>query len=180
MPNHCESDLYISGPVDKIKEFVEFAKGKDPNFDEGAELSAHSFIPYPKKYLDLDIAAEEWMKNNNNDWFHRPKDGFGSGGYDWCCDKWGTKWNFYSLKHKGGWKDLDKRKKGKGEISYTFQTAWSPPIPVIKAMAKRFPELTFDIRYFERGQTFSGQIVFENGKKTVDEFSKEYKGHRGG
>jgi hypothetical protein len=97
----------------------------------------------------------------------------------WCIENWDTKWNFYNIKLKGGWKDLDKRKKGQAKISYTFQTAWSPPMRVIESMANRFPELTFDIRYFERGMPFCGQTVFESGKKTFD-IRYFYKGSRGG
>lgn len=44
--------------------------------------------------------------------------------YDWCCAKWGTKWNAYD-------DNFDKE-----ENVITFDTAWSCPIPVLCELAK--------------------------------------------
>jgi hypothetical protein len=46
--------------------------------------------------------------------------------YDFGCERWGTKWNAYSIEAvEGGIK---------------FETAWSAPHPVIAKLAERFPD----------------------------------------
>lgn len=53
--------------------------------------------------------------------------------YSWNVNNWGTKWNAYSVE------------RNEGEVK--FETAWSHPYPVIEALSRRFPEVTFDVRY---------------------------------
>ncbi len=62
---------------------------------------------------------------------------------------------------------------------YEFRTAWSPVIPLIKAMSKMYPSLTFGLKYFEAGMEFQGEAIFENGEQTVDT-NAPYYGSRGG
>lgn len=45
--------------------------------------------------------------------------------YEWALEKWGTKWNAYSIEEREG--------------CLKFETAWSPPHPVIEFLAKQFP-----------------------------------------
>jgi hypothetical protein len=49
--------------------------------------------------------------------------------YDWSWKSWGTKWNAHNSKYSANYPD---------SVIY-FDTAWDPPIPVFKALAKRFP-----------------------------------------
>ncbi|MBR0510000.1 MAG: hypothetical protein IJJ85_07760 [Clostridia bacterium] len=59
--------------------------------------------------------------------------------YEWCIQNWGTKWGAcgyelgmdYGTNCKALW----------------FETAWSPPVPVIEELARRFPELEFTHRW---------------------------------
>ena len=67
MPNHCETDLYISGPkeeIDRMFELVGLDNKEDPKFDFS------KIIPFP-----------DHMQN----------------GYEWCVANWGTKWNAYDV-----------------------------------------------------------------------------------
>jgi hypothetical protein len=45
-----------------------------------------------------------------------------------------------------------------------FLTAWSPPVPVIKAMSALYPSLVFNLTYFEGGMCFAGEAHFVAGK----------------
>ena len=54
--------------------------------------------------------------------------------YGWSCKNWGTKWNAYSIRTKRG-----------GKIS--FQTAWSTPVPVIKALSRTFPDVEICVEF---------------------------------
>lgn len=50
MPNHVENDLYVTGPEEALKAFVEFARGQEPDGLGGmkeALLSAEKFVPIP-------------------------------------------------------------------------------------------------------------------------------------
>jgi len=62
MPNHCEADLYIEGPADKIKGFIKFAEGSSHR-NSVVPLQVNKFIPYPQKFIDLDIAYDNKMRN---------------------------------------------------------------------------------------------------------------------
>ena len=105
-------------------------------------------------------------------------DGFNSGGYEWVIQNRGTKWNCSECEISD--ENYYSYKDGKfGEIKYTFNTAWSPPIPVIEAMSKKYPKLKFDLRYFERGMGFNGIFRVQDGKVEMNEEGKYY-GERGG
>lgn len=78
--------------------------------------------------------------------------------YEWAVGSWNTKWNAcgyeigmdYGTNCKALW----------------FETAWSPPIPVIGELARRFPELEFTHRWADEdiGQN-CGRMEYENGER---------------
>lgn len=74
--------------------------------------------------------------------------------YEWCNEHWGTKWTAYScraIEHKDGVSVV------------TFETAWSPPIPVFAELAKRWPGLIFDVTSYDEGDNFACEGQF-NGR----------------
>jgi hypothetical protein len=193
MPNYCENDLYVRGPSAVIAELMALigADAAMPQFNFSA------VIPYPERMAQMDkeatafgfsrsaltqeektAARDAYIAKYGND-----RDGFNSGGYEWCVDNWGTKW---------GASDVVRR--DYGGVCLTFQTAWAPPKPVILALATRFPKLTFSLEYFERGMGFCGGFTcpaedeFEGDENETwqpgiarDEWhSSEYLGMRGG
>jgi len=188
MPNWCSNELTITGPEKDLKKFKEFAQGK-PYFDSISSkeiiecLDANKFIPYPKKYKKQDelvyavnekedalreLAGYKTMddyqqrffdsKNPRKDW--NMKDGFNSGGYDWTCQHWGSKWGFCEPQLMYQEKD---------ELFYTFNSAWSPMCPVIAKMAKMFPMLSFEYKYIEPSMCFAGLMHCNEGEVKVDE-----------
>lgn len=173
MPNHVEQDLVVTGPVATLQEFIKFAEEEEDVFSTPEKvkiLSANKFIPYPEEFQKLDDAAEEAHEKGD----YAVKDGFNSGGYQWCIQNWGTKWGIYDATIVSQ-KLIGK----KGKIKYTSQSAWSPPLPVVDAMSKKFPDLKFDMKYYERGMAFKGHYVVQNGEVLTNEESA-YHGHRGG
>ena len=187
MPNWCECDLRVEGNKAEIEKFKEAAKTQTP--EDGQEpdvLDAESFIPYPARFKALDDQAAAWARDNTVDgkqfgrlkegasYADAPKDGFNSGGYDWCCENWGTKWGISrpELVEEDQWEDTV-------TVTYTFQCAWSPCTPVIAKMSEMFPTLEFDFRFFERGMAFNGWMLFKNGELKREEEGK-YFGTRGG
>ena len=50
-----------------------------------------------------------------------------------------------------------------------FETAWSPPENWLKFVALMYPTLTFELRYGESGDNFSGYIVIQNDTTLKEE-----------
>lgn len=75
--------------------------------------------------------------------------------YDWSVNHWGTKWNAYDTRE------------GDEPNEIIFDTAWSPPTPVIHALAKRHPAISFVMESVDEGwnftcvQTFEGESITE-------------------
>lgn len=68
--------------------------------------------------------------------------------YDWANNNWGTKWD---IKGDIGLNDVDTE-----SCSFTFNTAWSPPEPIVDKLRDMFPELTFSGMYVGEGYEFAG------------------------
>ena len=77
--------------------------------------------------------------------------------YNWCCDKWGTKWNACDSQ--------------KTDWGFTFSTAWSTPEPVIRALSEEFPTVTFSVEYADEdlGGGNCGVYSYENGELVYQE-----------
>lgn len=192
MPNWCDCELSVCGDAEVLKKFLEDVKSDD------SPLDADKVIPYPLEFKKLDDVAKVWDKKWNDvigtlksdgvnvdaderesAWKKfiaengdRPRDGFNQGGYDWCVKNWGTKWGFCRA-------ELVDTDEESGWIEFGFQTAWSPPIPLVKKMGEVFPELTFQLRYYEGGNAFQGSLTMKGGKEAED-WEGEYIGTRGG
>jgi len=177
MPNHCENDLYISGPENQVTALLELiGANKEP-----PEFNFSAVIPYPEKFDRRDKDAKEMKREEFTKKYGDWKDGFNSGGYEWCIANWGTKWGAYQVARR----DYE-------SICITFQTAWSPAPKIIAELHKRFPDCRLSLEYFECGMGFSGGVSFVS-KDWTDEseewaagvpykqwINKEYGGMRGG
>ncbi|MBV6390956.1 MAG: hypothetical protein KPEEDBHJ_00160 [Anaerolineales bacterium] len=230
MPNWNENELTITGP--DVKAVLEAIRSDDIHDQDLRLLDFNRIIPYPQIYRDMDKRAEEYREKFANIETDDPerqqklealgaeygvepgtpwiKDGYNSGGYEWCCSMWSTKWNachVHLTTHADSSKPLQKTAKCAycGTVHKTeamivltcqqcgsplpdaepiqafleFDTAWSPPIPVIAKLASMFPDHTFELKYFEGGMGFSGHARWFEG---CEEFHHqyEYSGPRGG
>jgi hypothetical protein len=158
MPNWCENELQIEGEKERLNEVMEFFKNEKGE----VEFDFNKLIPYPEEYQKMDDEGDGICGK-----------GFNSGGYEWCCKNWGTKWNACEINLD------DSNMEFSGYIEYSFDTAWSPPKPVILALTKKFPKLKIYHRYFECGAAYNGLAVYENGI-LVKEEEGAYFGNRGG
>ena len=175
MPNYCEGSLIVTGPGSEIARFREFACEKTPRNPANPQaLDANAFVPYPQRFRDQDEVARKWYADHKGEadaWRKAPKDGFNSGGYEWCLLNWGTKWGFLDV--------CIADVKSPRRLHYTFTTAWSPPTPVIAKAGELFPTLKFTLRYWEGGAGFKGVFVVKGGE-VVDDMTGGYSGRRGG
>ena len=170
MPNWCENELYIKGKKSEVEAFIEAVRG---GRDDQTDFDFAKIIPYPEEYDLADKARREWEETYRDvPWNQRPpapQDGFNQGGYQWCCGSWGTKWNA---------RDTRFRKTTRGCIM-NFNTAWSPPTPVIMQASRLFPKLEFHLEYWECGAGFKGVLRVKGGE-IIEEWTDAYRGSRGG
>jgi hypothetical protein len=165
VPNHCGCRLIVTGPAADVAKFREQAKGPGPAWDGGAgddvrELDLNQFVPIPKKILNAKKKDES--------------DAYNSGGYEWVCNNWGTKWGCYDIEVNDNGEVGDN-----SSLVYTFHTAWGPfNDNVLVIMSEMFPRLKFILKYGEQGAGFygetratGGEIVEEtSGKLNKDDF----------
>ena len=154
-------------------ELIEFAKTEDRIFD------FNRFIPYPEEWKEGGKIYDEWWDNYNRLpdeekalfalFTPEPKNYYNDFGYDWCYKFWNSKWN--SLESRV---DHNSRR-----TLFCFDTAWSPPKPVILKMSEIFSDLNCKLKYWECGAAFKGSYECENGKVILDK-SSNYRGNRGG
>jgi len=167
MPNWCENDLIVTGPAKDLDRFV--IQG----------LSFNKGIPYPSHFEALDVITRVWeaAHPDGSDEYkqpfnERPKDGYNQGGYEWCIENWGCKW------------DVDKAeanitRTSPARLQASFSTPWSPPLPVLRAWSSQYRTLTFSIRYYECGMAFKGRYKVRNSQILANT-TASYTGHRGG
>lgn len=95
-----------------------------------------------KKKINLELglkALDNIEKYDAADW------------YSWRIKNWNTKWNSNHAKIK--------------DNILIFDTAWSPPLNVIKALSSKFPNISFTYKFAEEDiGSFAGEGRFEGGK----------------
>lgn len=113
MPNWAENELTITGP--DVQRVLETIRSDAAEREDARILDFNKIIPYPEEYRALDQRAHEYEQKLNAIATDDPeretrlavlgveygvepgtpglKDGYNSGGYDWCCNNWMTKWN---------------------------------------------------------------------------------------
>lgn len=172
MPNWCENQLFVRGKKVDVAAFMEFARSGRDDDGAGSVLDFNKIAPYPDEFSLADAARRKWNDENEGvEWDKRPpqpKDGYNAGGYEWCVKNWGTKWPA---------SDPDVYVTSRG-CTYTFNTAWGPPGPVVIKASELFPELTFKLKYWEGGQGFKGELTAKAGQH--EEWDGDYSGDRGG
>jgi len=190
----CENELFIFGKKEELERFMEVAQGKNGCLD------MNSFIPYPIELQNQDEICrvfreeieghnralmekikqmsqeekEQYRMENGESWGFKCSDSYNCDGCRWRLRNWGTKENFFAPLLVD--EDLDEEI---GFLYYEFETAWSPPEPVIKKMGAMFPELDFELRYFKADSGFNGILVIEHGEVEFEDCAAYY-GHRGG
>jgi hypothetical protein len=139
MPNWCNNTIRLYNcdePFDQVvKDYL-------TTEDDEIFLDFNKIIPMPEelknttsptpKDIDKELQKTLVKKYGADNW------------YDWSLQNWGTKWNCSDAFIN--------------ESGMSFTTAWSPPLPVIVALAKK---LNKDLRmtYIEEGMGFCGEFI---------------------
>lgn len=186
--NWCSNDLFITAKskkaVENLKKFKEtaFTKDKYPDDDEEKDIyiDFENFVPYPEEVYEEEkerITIKNLRKKGKNGEANKLEILYKLKGYkefdwyNWNIQMWGTKWNSHYTKEP-----IEKGNK----LFYNFDTAWSPPLPVVLAMSQMFPNLYFKIKYYEQGMGFYGTFECKAGVVIKDIYKNNYHGGRGG
>ena len=127
MPNWVRHKVEVKGNKDRVYGFKINHIKEDI---DGIMFDFSTVIKMPETVYTGSLGEKERKKYGSNNW------------YDWSIKNWGTKWNSAHT---------SVRKMVKTETGYVlrleFDTAWSTPIPVIKELAKMYPDLQFDVQF---------------------------------
>jgi|TARA_R110000765_G_scaffold84565_4_gene163542 hypothetical protein len=126
MPNHTSNKLAVSGPTSEVERFKLENKSKEET------LSLEKSLPTPSEML-----GDNAIKSGNMPAW-----------YSWRVENWGTKWDIYD--------SLDWENDPYGNSVVRFFSAWSPPTPWLKAIAEKYPDLSFYLTYADEGGSFVG------------------------
>lgn len=165
MPNWVFNTIGVTAETKaELDALLEKAKGADSKITE----EEHKFhfgafvhpsdedLPYylGEKHDEKPEGYEDWsqadklahsLKFSGRDW------------YDWNVTNWGTKWDA---------NDVQIEQSDDLSATIRFQTAWSPPEPIFRALAEQFSNLQFDI-WFEEEQGWGGEMLAEDGELTL-------------
>ena len=130
MPNWCNNNITISGDEGTIRTLTAVLKSIKTSDEEQSNNVFQSLIGLPQHMSDGDY-KEKWY-DTNIEWF-------------------GTKWDIsYSE---------DMFNFSKNEISFSCETAWSPPIPFLQNLCEMY-KVNANLFYSEGGVGFSGESTF--------------------
>jgi hypothetical protein len=152
MPNWCENTISISGDADSIKKLKEFV-GRPLNVDgEEVKEPLYSLANIMPSTPDAEpILGEASKSTGHDDWYHNN------------INTWGTKWDVFGNVYMNNYKEGDEF------ISYSFDSAWSPPSPTTERLSETFPELTIEHKYSEPGCDFWGIEIYKAGEMISEE-----------
>ncbi len=147
MPNWCFNALNIS--VESPKQLQKLMQAITNDSEQPFDFNR--IIPIPEELANTsspnkDNADEMKKKYGFSDW------------YDWRVTNWGTKWNA---------SDVELDIETSQQIRIRFNTAWSPPTPVITKIAEKFPFAFITLDWEEEGGYY-GNSEYENGRLTLE------------
>ena len=179
MPNWVFNSLCVSGNSEQVAQ-VKFQVGQpitkmidEFNFETNSYTRKEITMSNPIFSFWNVIAPTDLEAYNKQPEFKASFDemlsGAGDDWYSWNNRNWGTKWDVGRF-DTDEYPETEISDEGSEFVIYKFNTAWSPPFPVIQELSRQYPELVVDLEY-EEEQGWGGEITFKNGE-IIDQ--KEY------
>lgn len=159
MPNHCDNRLTITGDVAELKKFV------SATYEGNENYNFNKLVPLdPRASKEVRFTKEDGTEQVFSA-FSSAEDGFD--GYNNALEMWGSKWGAYDIQAGGAWHEvLDKE--DYHDITFAYQSAWSPARKLIQRISAQFPTLAFGVWYTEEGMAFCGWELYKGGEE-IDE-----------
>ena len=168
MPNHCHNRVtfYSDDKEKEIKKLHDIFSIDVEAEDEERTIFGQ-FIPEPN-WPTTPLAEEDvsyWLRDKRGEVGELPvstKETYGtiskftSTGnqddrwYDWRLKHWDTKWDCYDL-------EIDEDDLPHG-FEVSFNTAWSPPEEICRAIRKQYPDIDISWFYDEPGEAIAGYL----------------------
>lgn len=183
MANLCSNRLIVSGEPTEIGRLLEAIPGVD---DEGNELlfSFERLVPTPPEFIGggaRSAQAEEllaaWLSADEDKQYRlirthdallmlvmkwheeKPDDEiYHWTAGDWRVHNWGCR---YSPSNDSIW--IESSDDGRSR-TIDFGSSAAPPIPILLALAERFPRLRLQMLYSEPDDDIGGSVLCENGR----------------
>jgi Ferredoxin-like domain in Api92-like protein len=136
MPNTCQCTLEITGDPEEVRACLTAMSSPESAVDDERLFDFDRVVPLPAEF-------RERLKEpsaTTSDWLDKAGQMLGY---------WGTKWNAYDV-------TVERQPEGRW-ARIKFNTAWTPPIPVITTLADQFPNLAFDLAYFDVMAAYAGR-----------------------
>ena len=153
MPNWCDNTIIITGEPVLVKGLKEFV-GRAVVLPDGEviEKPIYSLANImPSSPDSPPFLGEAFKSSGQEDWYHNN------------INSWGTKWDVSGDCYMNDYKE------GDNHISYSYQSAWSPPTPTTQRLSEIFPELTITHKYYESGMDFWGIQEYQGGEQISEE-----------
>jgi hypothetical protein len=142
MPNWVDNEIKINADEEFLQGFA------DRHIVDG-KFDFSTIIP-------VDISDDEYHGTEVRKFANGEEYLVGGKWYDWNVANWGTKWN--------ACEPITDNLISNGYL--WFLTAWSPPIPVVEALVKMYPNLTIEW-YFREEQGWGGNRLYEDGVERI-------------
>lgn len=171
MPNWVYNNLSIEGTeeaITKVKAQLNKPIVKQYGEDKEATTYSNPIFSFWNIIAPPEDKLEEYFGT------HGFADGKkqGESEYNWYNfnnSKWGTKWDV-AVSDGEKWSETEITNESATHISYRFNTAWSPPLPVIEELSVQHPELQITLEY-EEEQGWGGEIYWDSeGSSIVNEY----------
>jgi hypothetical protein len=184
MPNYCMNDLLVRGKAEDLHKFTNAFRGY-PALFKGADEKRYkekcqkpmecfnALHPVPKDVIErgfdsgLRIEPSDYLLIRIGE--KEPPEELD--GYHWCKFNWGSKADVYGEVQVSGLDLLEEAEPGEDgiEIAYAFDTEWVPPVEWLLKVAEDFPELEFELLYYEPGIAFAGQMKITEGDNILQD-----------
>lgn len=163
MPSNCDNTLLATGPRFYVELFaIRHLDEREP--DGELLLDLNTIVPYPAQFQRKDDAAEAWYEVSERDRERTPEpvSGYKQGGYEWCIENWGTKWNTYD----GSPSDFVDLDDSITQLGVHFFTAWAPLSKrLLRELSRLNPFVEFDYRFADATSSpRRGRIVLRRGR----------------
>jgi hypothetical protein len=147
VPNWCRNRLIVFGFESEIdcEAFAGAIKGVDASDGEKIEsLSFERMVPSPKDLKPAELG-------------------------DWCKENWGTDRDAAEVTgpKRGDFCVFDLGAE-RGTLTYSFDTAWSPPRAWLATVAKKYDKLGFALVFAEEGWKVHGMALWRDGELEED------------
>jgi len=142
VPNWCMNTLTVRGEEAPLGKFKEAAQATVTHRVDPLQTPVY----LPLSFEALCPSPDEMNPLKNPE---------GKGWLEHRIRAWGTKWELDDQTQVEDWPDM---------LRYDFDTAWTPPLPVVVVASESHPDLQFELVYAEPGCDFSGRVLIQAGE----------------